>query len=83
MSSFSTMLTFIIIYAPPWMSFWMVYTGGLDDFIYSSDVYSEFMVIKLLRVSFKNPCVRTVKITLSLLFNFYVGLTANFCSVLI
>lgn len=42
----------------------MVYTGDLDDFIYSSDVYSEFMVIKLLRVSFKNPSVRTVKISL-------------------
>lgn len=49
---------------PTLMRFWMVYTGDLDDFIYSSDVYSEFMVIKLLRVSFKNPSVRTVKISL-------------------
>lgn len=62
----------------------MVYTGGLDDFIVVMFT-SEFMVIKLpvvTLVSFKNPSFRTVKITVST-FNFHVGLTANFCSVLV
>lgn len=37
MSSFSYMLT-VITYAPAWMKLWMVYRGGLNDFIYTSDV---------------------------------------------